>query len=85
MNKFKRAGIVSALALVFLFVASFTAFVLGYIQQSLQGHWAIYLSAGVAAMGASGIAAFCVRHNTAADIACLTVNAVALGLCIRAW
>ena len=85
MNKFKRAGIVCALALAFLFVAALTAFALGYIQQSLQGHWAIYLSVGAGAMGASGIAAFCVRHNTAVDIACLAADAVALGLCIRAW
>lgn len=85
MNKFKRATIVSAVALFFLFAASVTAFALVYIQQSLQGHWAIYLSAGIVAMVASGITAFCIRNRTAVDIACLAVNAVALGLCISAW
>ena len=85
MSKFKKLMFVTAAALAFLAAASLTAYLLGFIKISNTDYGWIFLAAGVLLLIASGIAAFKVRTVSGVNIACFAANAVALGLCIRAW
>ncbi len=85
MDKFKKTGFVSLMALAFLLVASLTAFATGFIPCPEQSYGWAYICAGAFLLVISGVTAFVIRDKTAVNIACFAVNAVALGCCIRAW
>ena len=63
MDKFKKTGFVTLMALAFLLVASLTAFATGFIPCPEQSYGWAYICAGAFLLVISGVTAFLVREQ----------------------
>ena len=78
----KKTALVTLISFIFLLISSAVAWALKFLE--LTNGWAV-LGTGAALLAVSGIIAFAVRKAPKLSGISLILNAVAMGLCIRAW